>query len=217
MARRKVRDIQRRQPKKDAYEVVLIVCEGEQTEVNYFNGLKVHEKLSSVNVEVIPGANSDPISVVQTAIEKANFQKSYLPYDAVYCVIDRDEHSRFDEALRLAQENNVKVIKSYPSFEYWYLCHSVYSRASFRRSGNESSGDACVKKVSECWKEKFQESYSKTHIHTYQKLLPFRQDAIKNSAMALKAAEQESERNPSTEVHQLVQYLLNLKHGTACR
>lgn len=55
MSRRKSRDLSRTLPKREAYKMVLIVCEGTKTETIYFNSLIAYEKLSSVNVQVFAG------------------------------------------------------------------------------------------------------------------------------------------------------------------
>lgn len=45
-------DLQRLKERRAPYDRVLIVCEGEKTEPNYFNELKDYYKLNSANVEV---------------------------------------------------------------------------------------------------------------------------------------------------------------------
>lgn len=70
MAKRKNRVLTRKSPKRETYKTVLIVCEGQKTEKLYFENLILEEKLSSVNIKVYSGNNSDPKSVVESACYK---------------------------------------------------------------------------------------------------------------------------------------------------
>ena len=54
----------RRHPARRApYTKVLLVCEGEKTEPDYFKQLKDHLRLHSANVEICSGRGSDPCSL----------------------------------------------------------------------------------------------------------------------------------------------------------
>ena len=41
----------------------------------------------------------------------------------MWCVFDRDEHERFDEALSMARDNGFKLAVSNPCVELWLLLH----------------------------------------------------------------------------------------------
>ena len=211
MSRKQNRNLNRSSAQKEAYDLVLIVCEGEKTEPYYFRDLMRMEKLSSVNISVISGNGSDPVSVVDTAIEKREQQAKYLPFDAIYCVIDRDKHPNFNQAIDKAKANNIKIIVSYPSFEYWYICHFNLYRAPILETGNKSAGDNCVSILNEYWKESFSKEYTKNQSNLYALLLDRLEVAIKNARNGLKQAQGESELNPSTQVYELVDYLRNIK------
>lgn len=211
MAKKKTRDLSRKLPKREAYKTVLIVCEGQKTERLYFNDLIAYERLSSVNIQVYPGNGSDPKSVVETAIEEKNKQSQYLEFDEVYCVIDRDAHQTFDVAKQLAELHNIKLIVSYPSFEYWYLCHFKYSRSPIVKTGIKSAGDSCVVLLNQEWNENFQKNYNKAQTEVYKSLLPYIETAIANSKKALAEAKKDGEQNPSTKVHYLVDNLRKIK------
>ena len=211
MSRKQNRNLNRSSAQKEAYDLVLIVCEGEKTEPYYFRDLMRMEKLSSVNISVISGNGSDPVSVVDTAIEKREQQAKYLPFDAIYCVIDRDKHPNFNQAIDKAKANNIKIIVSYPSFEYWYICHFNLYRAPILETGNKSAGDNCVSILKEYWKESFSKEYTKNQSNLYALLLDRLEVAIKNARNGLKQAQGESELNPSTQVYELVDYLRNIK------
>ena len=83
--------LRRRSPRREPYDRVLIVCEGEKTEPNYFRELCAHYRLSTANIEVTQGEGNDPVSVVQTAkrLQKSETRQGER-YDRIYCVFDRD-------------------------------------------------------------------------------------------------------------------------------
>ncbi|BBF04661.1 TPA: RloB family protein [Haemophilus influenzae] len=211
MAKRKARDLSRKAPKRETYKTILIVCEGEKTEKLYFENLISTENLSSVNVQVCSGRGSDPKSVVETAIEEKDKQSQHLEFDEVYCVIDRDAHQTFDDAQKFSKEHNINLIVSYPSFEYWYLCHFKYSRAPIVKTSNKSAGDNCVALLNKEWKTNFPMNYNKAQQGVYRVLLPYIETAIENSRRAFREAQIDGELNPSTEVHDLVDHLRKIK------
>lgn len=215
-SKRKSPKLKRSAAKREPYELILIVCEGSETEPNYFENLRETEGLSSVNVQITGESGSDSMSVINYAIKVyEDREKEKNPstlYDKVYCVIDRDSHANFDNAINKSRGYNyITLIKSYPSFEYWYLCHFVYSRASISRSGNRSAGDNCVKTLEKHWQSKFGASYTKNRKGIYRNLNGSLDQAVINSKKALKDAKASDEMNPSTEVHSLVEYLLKIK------
>ncbi|MDD9874841.1 MAG: RloB family protein, partial [Gammaproteobacteria bacterium] len=57
----------RRQPERATFPKILIVCEGEKTEPNYFNGLRDELKLSNARVEITGKGASNPMGVVSFA------------------------------------------------------------------------------------------------------------------------------------------------------
>src|SRR5438046_534285 len=118
-------------PIRDAYDVVLIVCEGGKTEPNYLDRLRVVRGLSNANIRITPADGTDPLSVVRFA-EK---QSALSQYDRVFCIFDRDEHATYDAALqRVAQlGEKFSAITSWPCFEVWLLLHFVYSTAPCSR------------------------------------------------------------------------------------
>lgn len=214
VSKKKSRSLERLVAKREMYDLVLIVCEGEQTEPNYLQGLIYQQNLSSVNIQV-EHDNPAPISVVEYAEklyqDKLN-DKTGEVYDRVYCVFDRDEHESFDRAIHKAKKLKfITTVCSYPCFEYWYLCHFIQSRVSINRKGVNSPALVCEKLLNDEWQKQFKTKYQKNDTQIYQKLLPLQQQAIKNAKFALKDAKQTDELNPSTQVHELVEYLLNIK------
>ena len=93
----------RRAPSRQPYDTVLIVCEGEKTEPNYFTGLIKAHSLSSTNVAITNAPGTDPMSVVGYA----ETIMAQMPYDRVFCVFDRDGHANFENAIRRIADQNV--------------------------------------------------------------------------------------------------------------
>lgn len=96
----------------------LIVSEGVNTEVSYFQQFRLP------NVKVVPiGTGYNTISLVEKAIELAAEPK-YAGFE-VWCVFDKDSfpNERFNEAVRLAIQHFGRVAYSNQSFEYWLILH----------------------------------------------------------------------------------------------
>ena len=195
--------------KREPYDRVLIVCEGKKTEPSYFGELVDHYRLSTANIMVV-GSGSDPHTVVRKAKELQEREKQQgEQYDEVYCVFDRDEHPAFGNASRDATDNDLKLARSWPCFEFWLLLHFVCSRSPYTSEGGRSPCDNCIRDL-------------RTHLPGYEKATPgwFQQledrleDAKRNAGHAITDAERTSEPNPSTEVHELVGYLQSIKSGS---
>ncbi|EOI5106874.1 TPA: RloB domain-containing protein, partial [Campylobacter jejuni] len=87
----KIRD---RKTRKNEYEAILIVCEGEKTEINYLKQLKNFFRLNNITIDIIPSENSSPLQVVKFAKKKNDL----FDYNEVYCVFDKDTHANFIKA-----------------------------------------------------------------------------------------------------------------------
>lgn len=203
MSKRREHNTSRPLPSRNVADKILIVCEGKKTEKFYFESLIRYERLSSTQISIISGKHPAPTFVVNTAIEK--MQKTDRPFSKVYCVIDRDEHGDFIDAQQLAKKNDIELIVSYPSFEYWYVCHFKFYRTYLTKSKD------CEELLKKIWKDVFQQEYKKNLDDVYKQLEPQLETAIKNAQKALEQAQQEQEFNPSTQVHELVEYLRNIR------
>lgn len=208
--------LQRKAPCREPYDRVLIVCEGKKTETTYLADLKKDHGLSSANVIVAKNTEgSAPKNVVAQALRL--YRESDADYDRVFCVIDRDEHPTFDgaiETVRQAADSGVPIeaIVSNPCIEVWFSLHfSPYSTAAIIRRGNKSPGDCAVKKLKE-----HMPSYEKSITGLYDLLKPHMEQAINYAERLLKHHDNvQGDRNPSTQFHQLVTYLIHLR-DTPC-
>ena len=101
-----------------------VVAEGENTEPDYVRAFARLHGAGNVQVE-IEGTGFDPKLVVEKAVtlRKKRRKSHYGREDSVWVVFDRDEHSRFAEAKRLAEQNGIELAVSNPCFELWAIFH----------------------------------------------------------------------------------------------
>ena len=205
--RRNAGSYRRQEAIREPYDRVLIVCEGEKTEPHYFEGLRVHYLLSSVNITITPAAGSDPVSIVQFALRQIG------EFDRGYCVFDRDEHRNFDSALEMlrtsqpGQSGKLIAIPSFPCFEVWPLLHFRYSTAEIRRTGQRSPGAMAVHELTN-----YIPTYTKGHRGIFNALLPHLPTGLRHAATLARDYLQTGAQNPGTKLHLLVQYLMRLRN-----
>nr|VFJ50570.1 MAG: RloB-like protein [Candidatus Kentron sp. DK] len=215
MPKRRIRDTGRRSEQMAAghYEYVLIVCEGEKTEPDYFTELRKGYRLSAINIMIVTADGSDPMSVVRTArrVQQKRKQQRKRPYDRVYCVFDRDEHAHFEDASRQLEnlrKQRFYPIRSWPCFEFWLLLHFTYTRRPFERDGRQTAARNCESAL-----RREMPHYRKGATGVFMELLPRLEAARERAARAREDAKATLENNPSTEVHELVDYLRRLRMG----
>ncbi|MBL4609077.1 MAG: RloB domain-containing protein [Pseudomonas sp.] len=117
-------------PKIDPKVEIYIVCEGQNTEPQYFTSCAQAYGSGLVIIRPIPAAGA-PMTLVSKAAELkatllAERRRSKDSYDCcfrVWAVFDRDEHPRVDEALQMARDHKVDVAFSNPCFELWPVLH----------------------------------------------------------------------------------------------
>jgi hypothetical protein len=141
-------------------DLVLIVCEGEKTEPNYLREYLADLGISKkkAEIEVTGDCGSDPLSVVNLAISKFQLKN----YDHIFCVIDIDKHSKFENAVKKIDNHKwtsgrkdskfkattYKAIVSIPCFEYWLLLHYKDTSKSFHGNGQDISPcKECIKEL----------------------------------------------------------------------
>ncbi|TMP37526.1 RloB family protein [Pseudoalteromonas rubra] len=198
----------RREGRRSAYETVLIVTEGEKTEPYYFQELIADYRLNSANIVVDGSSNSSPSSILKHAkcLAKRAKEKG-IPYDRVYCVFDKDSHACYEKTVeQIGSIREFYCVRSVPCFEYWFLLHYDYSTASIVGTGTQSCGDNAVKALKQYIPE-----YEKADISVYHLIKPHMQFAINNAKRSLAESERNFNDNPSTSVHLLVEFLINLK------
>lgn len=198
--KRQVKDLQRRQAKRNPYKKVLIVCEGTKTEANYFKGLKDKYRLNTV---MIQGAGNNPTGIIQLAEQQSEqAEKLRDPFDRVFCVFDKDTHSDYEQAIStLRSRKNFEAIYSVPAFEYWLLLHFKYSAKPYNGT------DEIVRDL-----KKHLPRYTKGQRDIFGTLQEKLETAKKYAKRSLKQAKQNKTDNPSTHVQELVEYLQSIKN-----
>ncbi|MBN4079239.1 RloB domain-containing protein [Beggiatoa alba] len=210
---RRARKLARRKPRRAPYDKVLIVCEGKKTEPNYFEELKDHYGLSSANVAVTGDCGSSPMSVVNHAQDLfRESEKAGDAFDRAFCVIDKDNHSDYPSALdtlaRAKPEGVFEAIPSVPCFEYWLLLHFIYTDKPYNATGKKSTAGMVLQELKRHWPK-----YKKSAYGVFEQRQEQLEVAKVHAARVLNAAQDnDSDDNPSTRVHELVDYLQNLKN-----
>ncbi|MCD4782080.1 MAG: RloB family protein [Candidatus Omnitrophica bacterium] len=188
--------LKRKEEKRAERENILIVCEGEKTEPNYFKAFHV----TSANIKVL-GKGFNTKSLVKDT-EKIN-EKARIngePYDQVWCVFDRDSFTKeqFNTAIQMAEKYGFHAAYSNEAFELWYILHSEYFTARLNRKAYQV-------KLTKFLGAK----YKKNDTLMYSKLLSKQKKAIRNAKKLLKqySSTRLADNKPSTTVHLLVEVL----------
>lgn len=187
----------RKKPVFKPQPLVLVLCEDTKSSLSYLKDAAHHFR-AYAEVDIVHCGKNDPLSIVKEAVIRQ------LNFDVVYCVIDRDQHETFDEALILAAENTKKVvvIASYPCYEYWLLLHFKKTRKPYASAGKNSSCDLLVKDLCE---EKGMGNYAKgTCDNLFDDLLDRLPEARQRAKELFAEALNDNTFNPSTRLHELI-------------
>lgn len=187
----------------------MIVCEGEKTEPNYFNGLKRSLRLTNVEVQVV-GKGDAPKRVVADAVRRKNDRehdvtrgREEFAFDQVWCVIDVEQpgfNPSLPGAISVASKTGIDVALSNPCFEFWYLLHFEACASAF------PNAKAVVRAL-----KGHLPHYDKANTDVFASVDPSRIEAITRAKDVEKQHERAGTnriaRNPNTEVYKLVAYL----------
>lgn len=208
---RNVQNLARSKAKRAPYDRVLIVCEGEKSEPYYLAELRDYYGLNTANILIDGSCGSDPMSVFRRARQCYDeVLNTGDAYDRVYCVIDKDKHSDYQQAVseigQAKPKNCFYAITSVPCFEYWLLLHFFYTTQPFQATGTRSICDNVGLEL-----RNYMPDYKKGDRGLFIKLLGQLDFAKANAARSLATAEAQNTDHPSTRLHELVDYLQNLK------
>jgi hypothetical protein len=185
-------------------ERILIVCEGERTEPNYF--LEIGKTLPPHVIElIIEGMGMNTLSLVREAIRlRDNKEESLQPYDQTWVVFDKDDFppNDFNSAITLCDQQGLKAAFSNEAFELWYVLHFEYRTTAMPRTEYKAKLSTLLGRP-----------YAKNALDMYQVL-----DAMGSQASAIKWAQRlhkavtdnhitPANANPCTTVYQLVEVL----------
>lgn len=194
----------RREPFRDPRPLMLIVCEGEKTEPQYFRQFALNHENSRVRIE-LGDKSGAPMTLVKaakaykSAAEKAARRErdQNLVYDSVWCVFDIDEHPHVHEAREMADANQIRLAISNPCFELWLVLHLRESPGMKHRH--------------------VMQSLLKTLIPDYDEAVDFKhfapgyERAVERARKLDSLAEQirEPGRNPTTNVYKLTESIIS--------
>jgi hypothetical protein len=192
---------------------ILIVCEGEKTEPNYFKSFDQMRHGDVVYEIECDGGKINTIQVVDKAIELQNkAAESGNPYDTVWAVFDKDDFpaSSFNAAIIKAEQHNIGCAWSNEAFELWYVFHFVNRVTVMHREDYKKAISSHVN-ASPAYREKAKYSYKKNDAKTHTTLLNYGDEA-----RAIRYAQSQDEsftderyatHNPCTTVYKLVRLL----------
>jgi len=193
---------ERRTDDREVLQRFLIICEGEKTEPNYFDGYRVPQLV----VDAV-GTGYNTLSLVDEAIrlkgekEAEARRRGRSPYDQIWCVFDRDSFpaDSFNNAIRKAEAAGFQAAYTNEAFELWYLLHFDDHRAALHRT-----------QYCEILTDRLGHKYHKGSLKMYAELLNRQVEAIRR-AESLRAdygaSHNPQQDNPCTTVHLLVKAL----------
>lgn len=187
----------------------LIICEGIQTEPNYFNGLKheINKKYGRKVDVLIPsidvkGTGMNTVSLINYAKRVVN--QANKMYGQVWVVFDKDDYAdkQFNAAI---QECDYNVAWSNPNFELWLLAH-------LKRVTRYISKDEILKELEKEFRKNGLGEYQKSDDEIFEKLAKDGKIhiAIENCKQMEKLTKENkkcSEKNPTTMVYKIVENL----------
>ncbi len=123
------------QQEEEPTRVIIISCEGTNTEPEYFETIKekLKDNISSlIEIELVPKPSTasepkDVLDNLQAFVEKYDFNKGH---DSLWLVCDREKvidrktgKKGLLEVLPLCKEKGYSIALSNPLFEFWLLLH----------------------------------------------------------------------------------------------
>lgn len=166
----------------------LIVCEGVQTEPNYFSGAidAINSRLPEgykLKVNIV-GTGYNTLSLVNSVEDIQNvidgYRTTIIPYSKIFVVFDKDSFSDdiFNKAIKMCYDKGYIPLWSNQAIEYWFLLHFNYidvrmDRSMYKEKINRYFDDAGLKY-----------KYQKNDKNIYNKLCTYGslEDAKKRAA-----------------------------------
>jgi hypothetical protein len=195
----------RREKRKKVLPYILIVCEGEKTEPNYFEWYRKNCK-QAINVEIFgEGKNTESLVKETIRIKRKIQKRDNMLFDQVWCVFDKDSFSSeiYNNAFQLCDNENIEAAYSNECFEIWYLLHFHYYNCGMER-------EVARVKLDEIMQQEYGKRYEKNMKDTYELLKDKQEVAIcfaKKLESYCRHDEELHHQNPSTSVYRLVEEL----------
>lgn len=121
----------RDRPKRQTAQRILVVTEGTHTERQYIERLNsfLRTRASTATVKSV-GVGKDPLRVVRKSLEvRDEADRKGRGYDICVCLVDVDTHAKLNDAIRLAEEEEVQLLISNLKFETWLCWHAEEQRS----------------------------------------------------------------------------------------
>ena len=195
---------------------ILIVCEGRETERNYFDRMKregfAREHLA---VTVKRGKGGSREQIAQSAVDFKNGAAE--TFDEVWCVMDAEKAADRDScerALKTLQDNAVEPCLSNPAFEVWLLSHFQKTTRVYLDC------DAVIRDLDPKWKSHFDRDYDKAEPEIFRLVSPLTATAIVNARWSREeynAGRPILDSNPATDIYRIVERLLAGSNETFMR
>lgn len=193
---------------------ILIVCEGTETEPNYFNSLVRQHRLSTVNVDIHAlGVGKNTLSLVNDALSRQG--SGPKRYSEIWCVfdLDRNPDENFDNAIARAENHPfLRVAWSNEAFELWFVLHFQY----LDTAPSKKAGGSCVYynvRLDKLMQQLGCGKYDKADPTLCELLGSSRLEVAIKNAKRLQAnyavGTPYHQRKPATTVHELVERLLS--------
>lgn len=181
---------------------ILVVTEGLKTEPQYLEGLQsYYRSIGATAVVERHGLGKDPKAVAKHCID---LKKRKPDFDYYVCLVDVDQHPHLDEAMRIAEQNDVLMLVSNVKFEVWLLWHVKESRAAQTSSNLDH---AVLKHDLVTGKKK--KDISRNFPYQYV------ENAIRTAYLAdLELAANRKGQNPSTAMPVLISLMLKEKNSS---
>lgn len=120
-----MRRLSRPRPSRSPKRRFYLVCEGENTEPEYFEVLALLPEVATIEVVPLRGSG-DPSNIVKVADRirrKRDRVNHFEKDDEVWAIFDRDDHFHFENAKEACEAKGIGIAFSNPCFELWLLLH----------------------------------------------------------------------------------------------
>ena len=206
MAQRSSASFARGSAKYKVHARVLVLCEDSKSSKTYLEDASKYFR-ATAQVKIAHPGRTDPLGVVSAGVKQQSV------FDTVYCVVDRDSHANWAQAIDLARGHpKIRMVRSFPCFEFWLLLHFGYTRAGYMPAGVLSAADQVVRDLKQ---KDGMHDYAKGSINGLFNKLCGKAEAMLNTACThgdrtLHDAENDGNPNPSTEMQNLIRELRKL-------
>jgi hypothetical protein len=184
----------------------LLICEGKETEVNYFNALKDKLETNTVYVEVF-GEGKNTVSLIDKALRHKAIAEKWAIFDK-----DGFPDKDFNDAIKKADKNDIKCAWSNQAFELWFILHFQ----NFENSSHRSEYREKIENNLKNHKKGFKYEKNNENIYDLLQLYGNEQEAIKRAKKLRQERIDENDvnfakHNPCTTVYELVEELNKYK------